>query len=159
MTNINIIGTIIGKIKVISFAGRTKKAEPLYNMTCQHCGVQFRECHHKILNALEGYQGQVQCPNGSCRLGLVEKKVVVKESGDFTGMDSLKKPEHSSGALAIPKVVIKEPTEFERLTKARRHFDNENITFKQYDFIKTYRKPIYNKLLAEIEAYETGGLY
>jgi hypothetical protein len=159
MTNINIIGTIIGKIKVISFAGRTKKAEPLYNMTCQHCGVQFKEHHHKILNALEGYQGQVQCPNGSCRLGLVEKKVVVKELGDFTGMDSLKKPEHSSGALAIPKVVIKEPTEFERLTKARKHFDNEPISHETYAFIRDYKKPIYNKLLAEIEAFEAGGDY
>jgi hypothetical protein len=158
MTHINMTGTTVGKIKVMSFAGRTKKAEPLYNMSCQHCGVQFRECHHNIMNALEGYLGQVQCPNGSCRLGLVEKKEVIKELEPISlGVEkaSTATPEHPrfTSATLVP-AKRKELSEYQKLVAARAHFDNQPITFQQYEFIRDYKKSLYNKLQAEIEAHE-----
>jgi hypothetical protein len=159
MTHINMIGTTIGKIKVMSFAGRTKKAEPLYNMSCQHCGVQFRECHHNIMNALEGYLGQVQCPNGSCRLGLVEKKEVIKELEPlYIGVDeaSTVTTEHPrfTSATLVPSKRPKELSEYDRVCKARAFYEHDKLSYEHFTFIKDYRPKLFNKVWMDVELFE-----
>jgi hypothetical protein len=156
----NIIGLQIATCTVQSISGR-HKAEKLYNVTCNRCGSTWTDLHSHLLNAR--YTSKYPCKMANCRLGQTGLKPnkITELKPLYIGVDEASTANHpktrftsatpSDGERPVPKVKV---TEYERLCAARQFFDNEPLSRDTYEFIRDYKRPIYNKLLAEITAFE-----
>lgn len=141
-------------------------AHPRWRTRCERCHSESTWDHSKLINAMSTSSGTVaRCTYSNCNIGqtgLKPNKIKELEPLDGVPITARTTDSESLGAshpLSLPKIVIKELSEYERVCKSRAFFDNQPMSHSDYAFIRDYKKPFYNRVLAEIDAWQeaTGG--
>jgi hypothetical protein len=144
-------------------------ANPRWRTRCERCESESTWDHAKLINAMQTSSGQVaRCTYSNCSLGqagLKPNKIMELEPILDAPIVTQPKQDRELGSkplvTAVSRPKSKDELLYDKVCKSRFYFDNQPVSFRDFLFAKENMPRIWNRMEAEIDAWQeataTGG--
>jgi hypothetical protein len=136
-------------------------ANPRYLCKCVKCHSESTWDHSKLINAMQTARGQVaRCTYSNCSLGQNVKpnKIMELEPLDAPIVTQPKQDRELGSkplVTVVSRIKSKDELLYDKVCQSRSYFDNEKISYRDFMFAKENMPRIWNRMEAEIDAWQT----